>query len=741
VDTETNNSLDVIACKLMGLCLYTPGMKNAYIPVNHFNKDTKERLPWQITESQIKEQLARLSNTNLVFHNATFDIEVIKTTCDIKLQAYWDTFIGAKVLDENELAGLKNQYKIHINPEQDKYSIEHLFKGLEYGIFDPELFALYAATDSYMTYELYKYQLEQFNKPDNEGIFELFKTIEIPLIDVITDMELRGVCIDTEYAKKMSTIYHKKSDDIQALVDEELLRLKPIIDEWRLSPEANERPKANNAKGVGKSKNEQLSDPVELGSPTQMAILLYDVLKVGVIDKKNPRGTGAEILEELASKIPLCQLLLDKRGVDILINTFIDKMPTLIREKTGRLHAKFNQYGAATGRLSSSDPNLQNIPSHDKCVRMMFTAQPGYSIVGSDFSAQEIRILAGFSDDKEMLHAYDENKDLYAVIGSKCFRNNYEDNLEFHPVTGALQPDGKKRRSKAKTLLLGLNYGMSIGSLAEKIGVSKEEAQAITDDFYQGFAGVKKFTSESQQMLREKGFVTDMWGRRRRIPDAQLPDFEVKPNESYKNNHDFNPLIGSIPHEDKALMQKIKHYEDALGKAKWKKDIDNITLQAQKDGLSVRNNKGFISRSLRQCLNARIQGSAASMTKAAMIAIHNDPELKALGFELLVSVHDEVFGQCPRENSEAAAKRLGDVMVLAANTKCKCKFKCDGYAISRWYEDEASGEIKNTYNKYLKQMSEEEALTKIKEDFSMVSEKYLKQMCLGTYECNVHDDI
>lgn len=411
IDTETNNSLDTIQCKLMGLCIYTPGQKNAYVPVNHVNFEItennevieKEKLDNQLTEKQIHTQLKRVIDKNLkcIFTNAPFDIEVIYSTCDVLLKPFWDTFSAAKVLDENELAGLKAQYKLHINNNQEKYDIEHLFQGLPYSIFKPELFALYAATDARMTYELYKYQLELFEKPENEGIYELFKTIEMPILNVIVGMELRGVTVDAEYAKAMSLEYHKRSDEIQKEIDQELEVMSDQIAAWRLSPEANDRKKVYVAKKTKLTKQEiiekypyaekdgrrykynsktpaqQLADPIELSSPTQLQILLYDILKAPVIDKSDPRGTGADILQELAEAhhIKICDLLIKKRGVDILINTFIDKMPELIREKTGKLHARFNSYGAATGRFSSSEPNLQNIPSSSKEIRMMFKPQ------------------------------------------------------------------------------------------------------------------------------------------------------------------------------------------------------------------------------------------------------------------------------------------------------------------------------------------------------------------------------
>ena len=727
IDTEAGDengygSLNTFDCNLMGLCLYTPGQKQAYIPVNHVNRETNELLPDQVTEFQIKEQLERCKDVFKIFHNSTFDIEVIKQTCGIKLKADWDTMVGAQLIDENEPKGLKAQNKLHINPEQEKYDIEHLFKSLPYSIIRPDLFALYAAADAYETYELYKYQKEILERPENKDVYDLFRTIEIPILDVVVDMELEGVEVDLDYAKRLSEVYHRKSDAVQAKVDVELKRLKPVIDAWRLTSEAN-KPIIGKTGREGKSPNQQLMDPPELSSPTQMAVLLYDVLKVPVIDPKTPRGTGADILEALADKVPLCKLLVEKRGYDILINTFIDKMPEII-QKDGRVHARFNTCGTQTGRFSSNDPNLQNIPSAAKDVRCIFKPSDGYCIVGSDYSAQEPRSTAALSNDTNMIEAYEEGKDLYAVIASKCFHNDYWDNLEFDK-DGKLQPEGKKRRSKAKTILLGITYGMGASTLAERMELSYEESNKIIEDFYKGFPGVEKLTKDSQEMLKQKGYVTDMFGRRRHIPDAQLPEYEINAdNVSYE----FNALIGAMPHRDERIEALINNYRSRLEHAHWKRDKDSIIAQAKKDGLTIKSNGGFINRAMRQCLNARIQGTAASMTKLAMIMVHNDPELKELGFRLLVTVHDEMFGECPIENGERAGRRLCEVMVEAAKLKCGAvPWKCDEYVLpDGWYEDELTAEILKDYKKV-------NDVEKIVDKYSSLNSDSVKLVCNSDY--------
>ena len=373
IDTETNNSLVPLTCKLMGPCIYTPGQKNAYIPINHVDPDTRELLPNQLTEQDIKEEFLRLTDTKIIMHNGKFDFEVIHCTCGVDLEIYWDTMIASRLLDENERANLKQQYISKIDPSIEKYSIEQLFEGVEYAIVEPEIFALYAATDAFMTYKLYLWQKEQFAIPGMEKLFKLFTDVEMPIIKVCADMELTGIEIDKDYGERLSVKYHKKLDIVDKQIEEEVTKYKDVIAKWRITPEANHKDKRVNKKGEetwSKSKNEQLQDPPSMTSPTQLAIFFYDVLNVGVIDKKTPRGTGEEILQKIG--LPICDLILEKRGLEKIIGTYIDKLPQCVLPETNRLHAHFNQIGADTGRFSSSDPNLQNIPSHLKEIRMLF---------------------------------------------------------------------------------------------------------------------------------------------------------------------------------------------------------------------------------------------------------------------------------------------------------------------------------------------------------------------------------
>lgn len=729
LDTETNNSLDPLTCNLMGLCLYTPNEDSIYVPVNHRDRQTLEKFSWQLTEADIKEGLDKVkeNNVKIITHNGKFDYEVIKCTCNHEFNIYWDSQIAAKVLDENELsAKLKDQYTYKIDPSEARYSIENLFDKLDYSIIDIDLFALYSATDAYKTYKLYEYQLKELHKPENKGLLNLLEKVEFPVIPVVAEMELTGVCIDLDYANRLKIKYDKKLENIQNKLDEELLNYSDKIEEWRTTEAANFHPVKSTGTGFGKSKSEQLGNPINLASPTQLAILLYDVLKVPVVDNKKPRGTGEDILVKI--DIPLTRLILEYRGLLKLINTYINKLPECISKKDNRLHANFNQYGAKTGRFSSSDPNLQNIPSHENSIRMLFTASPGYIMVGSDYSQQEPRLLAHYSGDNNMISAYKEGRDLYATIASKVYNNNYEDNLEFRS-DGSMNPDGKKRRSSCKTLLLGIMYGMEIPAIAESLNCSVKEASDIKLSFFTQFPKVKNWIEETQIYAKTYGYVEDIWGRRRRLPDIQRPKYEIKSKSKVST---FNPLIGSSGIDQILDESVVNKYLMELNRCKNRTEFNSIKERAVKDNITIYNNSGFISQAERQCVNARIQGGAASMSKLAMINVYNNEELRSLGFRLLIAVHDELIGECPKENKERCKELLSSIMINSAKPEVVVPMKCDADDFTAWYEDVYGSELKKEYEDYLKSTNDKEkSFNLLKENHLEVSESFLHNLHLA----------
>lgn len=732
LDTETNNSLDPITCKLMGLCLYTNGTKQCYIPINHVNIDTRERLSNQLTEQDVYTQLKRCvdNNVKFVFHNAKFDTQVIKCTCGIELPAYWDTLIGARLLNENEKAGLKEQYILHIDEEQEKYSIENLFEKEEYAIFDPSLFALYAATDAMMTYKLYEYQLGLFHLSENKRVYNLFREIEMPCIKVIAKMELDGVAIDLEYCDRLSKKYHAKLDEMDNKIKEELAKYSDDILKWRMTPDANKCSIDANGKKT-KTKSEQLENPVNLGSPTQLAILLYDVLKVPVVDKTRPRGTGKDELEAILKQtgLKLCELLLEYKKLSKLVKAFLDTLPKEINPKTHRIHCNFKQIGADTGRQSCSNPNLQQIPSKNQEIRLMFKAQGDddtpYVLVGSDYSQQEPRLLAFYSQDENMINAYMQGKDLYTMIASKVYHNKYEDNLEHYP-DGTIFNEGKKRRASVKSLLLGIMYGMGVQSIAQQIKSTKEEAKNILDNFYKEFPKVKKWIDTTEKEAKKNGYVEDWFGRKRRLNDLLLEPYEVSYINESDNKALFNPFLYC---KDKEVnSSKLSNYRKKCEKIKCVDDYNTLKDVASKDGVLIKSNTSFISQALRQCVNARIQGGAATMTKLAMVKIYEDKELNDLGFRLLIGVHDELIGECPESNSEQVASRLSYVMRNCMNDYCNVPFKCDAESSTHWYEAEYCSSLLEEYNGYAKDVGDVEAFKKLCEEHSESTEDYLRNV-------------
>lgn len=717
IDTETNNSLDPLTCQLMGVCIYTPGLKNAYIPINHVNKYTKERLDWQLTEKEICELLHIVDNTFTVSHNGKFDYEVLKCTIDWEMRIDWDTMIGARLLNENERAGLKQQYIEKIDSSIEKYSIEGLFQDIEYAVVDPNIFALYAATDSFMTYKLYEYQKKLFEEDDNKRLFSLFEEVELPIVKISANMELIGICIDKEYSQRLSKKYNEYILELDNKLKKELEIYKDTISNWRNSKDANEHKVVNGKKQ--KSKNEQLKDPIELTSPTQLAILLYDILKVPVVDKKTPRGTGAEILEQI--NLPICKLLIEQKTILKLLTAFIDNLPEKVNKKDGRLHSHFNQLGTDTGRFSSTEPNLQQIPSKNKEIRMMFCAKPGYTLVGSDFSAQEPRILAAYSKDEKMLDAFANDKDIYATVGSGIFKNNYWDNMEHHQ-DGTPNVDGKKRRSRCKKLILGTMYGMGAKTMASEMECSVEEGKQIIEDFYKEFPKVHKWIEKTEENACKTGYVEDFAGRKRHLPDLLLKEYDIIDKNK---DEQFNPLLYSL-NITSNNSDLIKKYSDKLNNCFSIKDKQAIKEQAKLEKVEIIDNGGFISRSKRQCVNARIQGGAATMTKKAMIAIDRDKEINDLGFNLLICVHDELIGECPKENAELVADRLSYLMRTCV-PELPVAFKCDAEIEEHWYENDYAHMIQNERDNMLKDnLSEENIFSKLCLEHSECTEERIK---------------
>jgi DNA polymerase I-like protein with 3'-5' exonuclease and polymerase domains len=697
VDTETNG-LDRIDGKIAGVCLYTPGQKGVYIPVQHESFMTGIELKTNVSKEFMKDQFERMNKSNIkyVLHNAKFDMHILWWMLGIKIIPYWDTQIGSQLLNENEPHKLKVLYKKYVDnaDENSKVaSFNSLFKGIEFNKVPPDVAYMYASFDPIMTYELYQFQYNFIDingkyckEKGLERVAEVFRNIEMPLIQVVFEMECTGVKIDTDLADKLKAQYTKHKDAAEVKFNLEIKKLNDKFDKLMIK-----NPAAYNKlfkDGIRK---------VSISSPTQLAILFYDVLEFESPDKKSPRGTGEAILKSFNH--PLVDSILEYRSMSKLLSTYIEAIPSHIAKRDNRLHANFNQYGAKTGRFSSSDPNLQNIPSqktklsdgtvidagHD--IRQMFIAGEGQVIVGGDFSQQEPRCLAHMSDDPHMLQAYLEGKDLYATIASKIYKMPYDECKEFR-ADGTVNPDGKARRTSVKPVLLGLMYGRGVPSIAEQMKISTQEAQKIIDDFYAEFPKVKEFVDFAQTFARDYGFVETAWGRKRRLSDMQLPPIEIKPCiKSYSDN--FDPFAFDatelIPQDDYVPDEVYRKYYTLLNRARGRQQQQKVKELAEQEGYTIKDNRGFIEDAKRQCVNSIIQGSAADMTKLTMIKIFNDEELNKLGYKLIIPVHDEVLGICPRENAKAVRDRLEYIMVHIVDGKFKIPMKCDIEVTERWY--------------------------------------------------------
>ena len=293
-------------------------------------------------------------------------------------------------------------------------------------------------------------------------------------------------------------------------------------------------------------------------------------------------------------------------------------------------------------------------------------------------------------------------------------------------------------------------YGMGAKLMAKSMNLPMDECKVVLKNFYEKFNKIKEFIENNEKTVKQIGYVEDYMGRRRRLPDAMLPELEIKAKKKVYTDCD---LFVDCSIEDNELsvldVERTREWN-----RKWedfpqndfnaKKQFKNL---AKQNDIDVFDNGAYISKCMTQCTNARIQGSAASLTKKAMVAIHNDKEINELGFKLLIPVHDELLGECPKENAEKVSKRLSELMINSAKPEIDIKFKCDPYIAKHWYADEVENEIRNSYTQMLKgnikkniqPKSREEALDILFEEYSELSKETVMQMCDGVYD--IYSDV
>lgn len=332
------------------------------------------------------------------------------------------------------------------------------------------------------------------------------------------------------------------------------------------------------------------------------------------------------------------------------------------------------------------------------------------------------------ANDKNMIQAYKDGKDLYCVIAASVFNNKYEENLEFYPAGTEIILDGKKiicgekthlnkagkeRRSLSKMILLAITYGMGAGTLASRIGKTKNEAQEIMDNFFNSFPNVQKLISDSKASLREKGYVEDWAGRRRHLTDYFLSPYEARyKNPEVQLKKTFNPILAC---EDRQQLDaELSSWVVRAKNTRNNKAFDQLAQEALRAGIILTANTGRIAQAERQCLNARIQGSAASLTKLAMIQIHNSKELAELDARLVMTIHDEVMLECPAVYAERVADILPNIMINAAVPYISVPMKCDPAIESRWYTSEYAVVIQSEFKKLTDEgNSRDQAFTKL----------------------------
>jgi DNA polymerase-1 len=339
----------------------------------------------------------------------------------------------------------------------------------------------YACRDADATLQLTHYFQRELETAD---IIKLFSTLEIPLIDVLADMEMTGIKIDKKHFNRLSKEFDTKLSNLA----------QKIYD------------------SAGETFN--------ISSPRQIAGILFEKLKLPPVKSgKTGYSTDTFVLEQLSGKHPLPELLLEYRSYEKLKNTYIDSLPKIVHPETGRIHTTFHQFIAATGRLTSRDPNLQNIPVRTpvgKEIRRGFI--PGYDgwiLLSADYSQIDLRVLAHLSGDKDLINAYKSGGDIHILTASKVFGCEEKD------VTDTM-------RDQAKTINFGIIYGMGASRLARELKIPRKQAQEFIDDYFKAYTGVKEWTDSIIEQARETGYVTTLLNRRRYLPDIHSASVSMR---------------------------------------------------------------------------------------------------------------------------------------------------------------------------------------------------------------------
>lgn len=507
VDTETTG-VDVYRDKMVGMSFTAPVQNlHYYVPIRHVTGE--EQVPTDTVIPYVKDILED-EGIDKVFHNATFDLHIFDSEgIDVQGKIH-DTLVLMHLLNENEPSyALKVLTPKYLKVEADTF--ESLFgKDCLFSTVELKYARYYACKDTHLTWKLFEFQYRMIREPryNLSKVWTNYCNIEQPLIKVVYEMEKVGFNLDQEEIARQKETYTKRKTELEA----ELLT--------------------------------HFGD-INFNSVQQLGDVLYKKKKLHLHDSIPPnfkQSTDAKTLKKLAKFDKGCELLIEYKDITKHLSSFVEKLPEMV-SPDGKLHGGFKQTGTVTGRFSSVNPNLQQQPYES---RKMFVADDGYLILGADFSAQEPRLLAHFTQDPVLLKIYEENKDLYSTYASLHYKRPYEEVYK--------NEDGSdtKERKAFKVVILAIMYGMTEKSLAETLNISELEAKTLIDGFYKGSPRVAKWIEHNKATARKQGYVETLYGRKRRLPQIKSGDkWDVMRAERQTTNA---RIQGSASEQTKLVM-------------------------------------------------------------------------------------------------------------------------------------------------------------------------------------------
>ncbi len=510
LDTETT-SVDAMSAKLVGLSFAMKEGEAYYVPVPQHEEWTGEDFEKTLKVVNIFKKVYENDQILKIGQNIKYDMMVL-ANYDIHLEGkMFDTMIAHYILapelrhNMDYLAEVYLKYKtIHIDALIGSGKKQRSMSEL-----DPKEVYEYAAEDADVTLKL-KIILEK--ELHEKGLYHLFEEVEMPLVPVLARMEMNGARIDEASLAETSKVFTERMETIEQEI------------------------------------REVAGQELNISSPKQIGELLFDQLKIDSKPKKTKTGqyvTDEATLLALKSKHPVVEKILDYRGYKKLLSTYIDALPQLVNPRTGHIHTSYNQAVTATGRLSSSNPNLQNIPIRDengKEVRKAFIPDEGELFFSADYSQIELRLMAHLSQDKNMVEDFNSGHDIHQATAAKIFKVPIEE------VTSTM-------RRKAKTANFGIIYGISAFGLAERMEVSRGEARQLIDDYFATYPGVKEYMDKSIEKARQLGYTQTLLGRRCQLPDINSRNAVVR---GYAERNAINaPIQGTAADIIKVAMIRI----------------------------------------------------------------------------------------------------------------------------------------------------------------------------------------